>query len=61
MNIKNQFKDLKPGQVQWIRPCCIILERAGGLFDIVYQVDNRDQTYYCVHPEFLKLYVRQIS
>ena len=61
MNIKNCFKNLKPGQVQWIGPCRISLEWAGGLFDIVYEENNRSQTYYRVHPEFLKIYVGQVS
>ena len=61
MNIKNRFKDLKPGQVQWIGPCCIILERKRGLFDLLYEINNNNQIFYRVHPEFLKLYVRQVS
>ena len=46
MNIKNRFKNLKPGQVQWIGPCCISLERPGDLFDVVYDGNNSSQTYY---------------
>ena len=60
MNIKNRFKNLKPGQVQWIGPCRISFKQAKGLFDIVYEENNRSQTYYCVHPEFLKLHMGQV-
>ena len=59
-SINDRFKDLKEGQIHWIGPYIIILKRPGPLFDHSYSVNNKEQIYYCVHPEFLKLYVVQL-
>lgn len=60
-NVKNRQKNLKPGQIHWIGPCKIILERSGQLFDLSYQMNDTCQIYYWIHPEFLKIYCGQTT
>jgi len=60
-NIKNRISNLKAGQIHWIGPCKVEYEHPGKLFDLNYEVNGKNQTYYRVHPEFMKIYRGQTT
>ena len=60
MNVKKRLSGFKNIGVHWIGLCTIVYERPGKLYNIKYECKGQVVKYFCVHPEFLKLYLGQV-
>ena len=54
LNVQRQIPDIKYNKAKWVGPCKIVSMSRGGLFELLYKVNNKYVKYDCIHPHFLK-------